>query len=138
MTVPLWSLLGFVLWTLALVVLGIGATRLGLLLMRKAKPSEFRADVAHGSDRYRRLCRAHLNCIENLPIFATLVVLAHLIGVRSTTFDLLASVVLTMRVAQSLVHIASGSDVAVVARGVFYFAQVACWIGMAGQIANIG
>ena len=39
------------------------------LLAGPGEHVEWPADVPHGSDRYRRTMRAHLNCVENLPLF---------------------------------------------------------------------
>jgi uncharacterized MAPEG superfamily protein len=132
MTVGLACLLGFAAWTLLLVAAGIGGVRIPKVLTGKAKPNAFPADVPHGSDRYRRTMRAHANCVENLPIFAAVVVPAAFLGLRSGPFDLLPAVFLGARVAQSLTHIASGTPVAVNVRFGFFLVQLVCivWLGV--------
>lgn len=136
MTPPLYSLLAFAAWTLGLVVFGIGTTRIGKILRGQAAPSAFRADVPHGSERYRRLLRAHANCVENLGLFAVLVLVAHIVGERSVTFDSLAVAVVVARVGQSLVHIASGSNLAVNVRFTFFVAQIVSFIWMGALVAS--
>ncbi len=138
MTLPLWCLLGFAGWTLLLVVVGIGAPRVTQVLAGKAKPDAFPADQPHGSPRYRRTMRAHMNCVENLPIFASVVIVGVLAGVSEPAFGMLAAVVLAARVVQSTIHIASGSNAAINARFTFFLAQIACVVAMAVVIARHG
>src|SRR5688500_4234378 len=80
-TPSLYSLLGFVVWTLLVVMGGIGLPRISAVLARRAPPKSFVEDVPHGSERYRRTMRAHANCVENLPVFAALVLMAHAIAI---------------------------------------------------------
>jgi uncharacterized MAPEG superfamily protein len=134
-TPSLYSLLGFVVWTLLVVMAGIGPPRISAVLARRAPPKSFVADVPHGSERYRRTMRAHANCIENLPIFASLVLIAHTIALESALFTALAVAVLPARVAQSAVHVASGSNRAVMVRFSFFSIQFGCFIVMAAILA---
>ncbi len=131
MTVPLTCLLAFAAWTLALVVFPIGAIRIPKVLLGRAKANDFPADEPHGSPAYGRVLRAHLNCVENLPVFGAVVVVAHLAGVGSPIFDRLALVYIAARVLQSIVHISSGSALAVTTRFHFFLAQIVCvvWMG---------
>lgn len=131
MTLSQWALLGFGVWTLTLVLVGIGVPRISAILASKQPPTAFRADVPHGSERYQRTMRAHLNCVENLPIFASLVLLASVTRLSSGTFEALALLVLLARVPQSLIHVASGRSRAVVIRFVFYAVQFLSMCGMA-------
>jgi len=135
MTPSFYSLLGFVVWTMLVVVVGIGVPRVSAVLARRAAPKSFVADVPHGSDRYRRTMRAHANCVENLPIFAVLVLLARAVSLQSSLFETLAVVVLAARIAQTSVHVASGSNKAVLARFWFFSTQVACFAAMAFILA---
>lgn len=136
MTTPLYALLAFAAWTLGLVVFGIGTTRISKVLRGQEAPSAFRADVPHGSERYRRVMRAHANCVENLGLFAVLVLVAHVAGKSSDAFDSLAVAVVIARVGQSLVHIASGSNLAVNVRFTFFVAQIVCFIWMGVLVAS--
>ncbi len=130
MTVPLWCLLGFVGWMFCLLA-AIGFDHVRLVGRGGAEPSELLADVPHGGDRHWRLHRAHLNCVENLPAFAAVVLTANIAGVRGAALDRLALVYLAARVCQSLTHVASGSSRAVTVRLAFFLTQWACLVGFA-------
>jgi hypothetical protein len=131
MTTPLYALIGFVFWTVFLVV-SIGTVRSYLVMTGSAVPNGFDSGTRHGGDAYWRLNRAHINCLENLPIFASLVLVAAVIGAQSTTLDNLARVIVIARVGQSLAHISSGSATAVKLRFTFFLAQVVsfCWFAI--------
>ncbi|EMY75965.1 MAPEG family protein [Leptospira weilii serovar Ranarum str. ICFT] len=116
------ALLGFVFWTLllGLCVVGIRSFK---VLTGTNKSNEFPAGIKHGSEFYWRLNRAHLNCIENLPIFAVLVLIAAFAGVLDETFELAAKIVLGARIFQTLAHLSSGSVLAVNARFTGFIVQ---------------
>jgi uncharacterized MAPEG superfamily protein len=135
MTVPFWSLFGFIAWTL-LLLLSIGMARVVQVLQGHKRPSEFLSGVPHGGDRYWRLNRAHLNCLENLPLFAAVVLTAGIIGVDSPTLDRLSVVYLVARVCQSVTHISSGSDAAVNVRFGFFGVQLVCLVWMMLQVVQ--
>lgn len=127
MSLSHWALLGFVLWTMLLVVVTIGVPRVSAVLLKRARANSFNPNVPHGTERYQRSMRAHINCVENLPLFATLVLLGSSVGVPGSLFQLTAFAVLPARVLQSTVHIASGRNRAVLARFVFFTAQLVCF-----------
>jgi uncharacterized MAPEG superfamily protein len=129
MTIPLWCLLGFVLWTLVLLS-GIGIARVAQVATGRATPNAFPAGVPHGSDAYWRLNRAHANCVENVPLFASVVLVATLAQVHGPTMDRFAETVLIARVGQSLAHLSSGSNLAVNVRFTCFLIQIACLVGM--------
>jgi uncharacterized MAPEG superfamily protein len=72
----------------------------------------------------RRLARAHANCLESLPIFGGLLLIAIATGSTSIT-DSLAFLLLGARVFQSLVHLASVSALAVTIRFTAFAVQMA-------------
>jgi uncharacterized MAPEG superfamily protein len=125
-----WALLGFAVWTILLLVCTVGYTRVSAVLRGEARPNSFNAAVPHGSDRYQRCMRAHMNCVENLPIFATLVLLGGSLGVTSAAFQLAAIAVLPARLGQSVAHISSGGSRAVLARFYLYTTQQLCFLIM--------
>ena len=133
-----WALLGFAAWTLLLVVVGIGGPRITAILKKQATPASFTPAVPHGSERYQRSMRAHMNCVENLPVFAALVLLGSAVGVTSEAFQMLAVTVLPARVVQSVAHIASGRNRAVLVRFIFYSIQLGCFAGMIILLAMHG
>ncbi len=128
MTVPLWCLVGFVLWTLVL-LFGVAGARVSKVLAGRASPGDFPSGVPHGTDAYWRLNRAHLNCLENLPLFAAVVLTARVANVIGPTLDVLAVVYLAARIGQSLAHVSSGSAIAVNVRFTFFLIQIGCLIG---------
>src|SRR4051794_30405525 len=105
MSVPVWMLLGFATWTLVLLLGTVGVYRWSRILSGRVAVSEFRADRVEGDDWYKRAMRAHANCVENLPVFGSIVFALHAGYVMGPTVDSLATVVLAARIAQSVVHV---------------------------------
>jgi uncharacterized MAPEG superfamily protein len=133
MSIPAWVLLGFAAWTLLTLLGSIGVYRWSRILTRRAQISEFQADSPQGADWYRRAMRAHANCVENLPVYAAIVVAQMAAGVRGATLDVLAIVLLAARVGQTLTHIAFAmTNRATAVRFAFFFVQLACmfWMGI--------
>lgn len=119
----------FVIWTL-LCLTGIGISRCTWVLMGKFRATDFPAGLAHGPDWYWRLNRIHLNAVENLPIFASLVMAANLFQKNSALFDSLSMLVVLGRVFQGIFHLISGSTFWVNLRFVAFLTQVVCFIIM--------
>lgn len=117
------ALLGFILWTLFLLVL-MGVFRIQLVMQRKVRPNAFTPDNANLSPFMQRLARAHANCIENLPIVGALLLFA-LATDRTSITDSLAYLFLASRAVQSLVHLTSTSTRAVTLRFSAFAVQVA-------------
>jgi uncharacterized MAPEG superfamily protein len=69
-----------------------------------------------------RLTRAHANCYESLPIFASLILVALVTGNAGVT-DPLALWALAARVGQSTTHLLSTSNPAVQVRFAFFVVQ---------------
>ena len=89
MTVPLFTLLGFALWTLTVLMVTVGVHRWSLILTGRAPIHTFPADAPTGPDWYRRATRAHLNCVENLPVYVAIVGVASFAGVGGSLLDAL-------------------------------------------------
>jgi uncharacterized MAPEG superfamily protein len=120
-------------WTMAHVVFGIAAVRVIKVLKGEAKPNSFPGDREHdGSDLYKRMMRVHMNCVENLPIFASVVLVGAVLDVTSPLLDALAITYLVGRVAQSITHLISTRSIAVNIRFGFYVVQVVAVVLMAG------
>ncbi len=134
MTTPLLCLLGFATWTLLLVLVGIGPYRVGSVVLKKAHPGSFPATTPHGPSWYQRLMRAHANCVENLPVFASVVLVGAVTGYTSPTFDTLAQVVLGARICQSVAHISSGRGLVINIRFGFFLTQVISVLWMVGLL----
>lgn len=117
------ALVGFIAWTLALLVL-MEAERSRLVLSGRVPANGFVPDNANLSAFMQRLARAHANCLEGLPPFGGLLLAA--IATGSTTItDPLAPVLLGARVFQSTVHLVSTSPLAVTVRFTAFAVQVA-------------
>jgi uncharacterized MAPEG superfamily protein len=116
------ALLGFAAWTLVL-LLGIAVQRSALTLSGARAANSFGTDGTDVSPFSNRLCRAHANCCENLPIFAA-IVLGALASGRADVTDPLALWVLVARIGQSTTHLISTSSLAVQARFGFFAVQI--------------
>ena len=136
MTIPQWALLGFAVWTLLVLFGTVGVYRWSRILTGQVRISEWQADLPQGSDWYQRAMRAHMNCVENLPVFAALVLCVTATGANSRFLDLLAGAVLAARICQTTVHLAfAPSDVAASVRFAFFFVQAICMLSMAAAVA---
>ncbi len=123
MSHTLLALLGFTCWALALLVL-MEAIRSKLVLTREVAPNDFNPENSNLSPFMQRLARAHANCLEGLPIFGGLMVVAILAG-KSHITDPLAFALVAARITQSTIHLASTSSAAVTARFVAFAVQMA-------------
>lgn len=117
------ALVAFIAWTLLLLTL-METVRSQLVLRRKVRANGFTPDNANLSPFMQRLARAHANCLENLPIFGGLLLVAIATGNTSVT-DPLAYLFLGARVFQSLVHLSSVSARAVTIRFTAFAVQMA-------------
>ena len=117
------ALTGFITWALLLLTL-MEIIRSQLVLRGKVAANAFTPDNAGLSPFMQRLARAHANCIESLPIFGGLLLVAIATN-RTDVTDPLAYVFLGSRVFQSLVHLASLSSTAVSIRFAAFAVQMA-------------
>lgn len=122
MNTSLLALLGFAAWTLLLLA-GIATLRSVLTLSGRKRANSFLPSGDDVSPFSARMCRAHANCYENLPIFAALIVVAQLTQNTHITAPL-ALWVLAARVGQSTTHLISTRNRAVIARFAFFAVQV--------------
>ena len=138
MTVPQWALLGFAVWTLLVLFGTVGVYRWSRILTGRVKISEWQADLPQGGDWYRRAMRAHMNCVENLPVFAAIVLCTTATGADNRFLDWLAGVLLVARICQTTVHLAwAPSDLAASVRFAFFFVQAICMLSMAAAVAVV-
>ncbi|HLU12990.1 MAG TPA: MAPEG family protein [Arenimonas sp.] len=121
-TPSLIALLGFIGWALFLLVL-MEVIRAWLTLSGQVAANAFTPDNAGLSPFMQRLARAHANCVEGLPIFGGLLLVAILTG-RSDVTDPLACVFLAARMFQSLVHLVSVSSAMVTVRFLAFSVQM--------------
>jgi uncharacterized MAPEG superfamily protein len=117
------ALTAFIAWALVLLAL-MEVIRSQLVLRGKVPANRFTPDNANLSPFMQRLARAHANCLENLPTFGGLLLLAIVTG-RTSITDPLAYLLLGARVFQSLVHLISVSSRAVTIRFTAFAVQMA-------------
>ena len=120
-------LLALIAWALALLLL-MEAIRAWLVLSGQVKANGFTPGNEGLSPFMQRLARAHANCLEGLPIFGGLLVVALLADLAAIT-DPLAPWLLAARLLQSLVHLASTHPTAVTLRFTAFSVQmgIAAW-----------
>ena len=114
MNPTLTALTGFVGWSLFLLVL-MELIRSKLVVMKAIPANRFKPDNSNLSPFMQRLARAHANCVEGLPIFGGLMLIAVVSG-RSAVTDPLAYAFLAARILQSIIHLSSLSALAVTLR----------------------
>jgi len=127
------ALLGFAAWTLLLIA-GVFLYR-GLRFVtgtpinhwpRGAKPAD-------DAPLVKRLEDAHANCLENLPIFAVIVLAAAAMG-KLEAIATLAPWVLYARVGQSLAHLSGTGVLQVLVRATFWSVQLALFFWMLAKL----
>ena len=98
------ALLLFAAWTLVLMFIYVGPRVALVLAMKKPANSWGRDDANIDPPFLVRAKHAHFNCLENLPVFAAIVLAAAALG-KSAVVDQVAMWVLYARLAQSTVHL---------------------------------
>lgn len=123
MSPTLLALLGFLSWTLFLLVV-MEIIRSKLVLAGEIPANGFDPANSNLSPFMQRLARVHANCLEGLPVFGGLMLLAVVAG-KSNVTDPLAFALLAARIAQSTIHLVSTTSTAVMARFTAFAAQLA-------------
>ena len=132
MNPTLTALTGFVAWTLFLLVL-MEVIRSWLVATKVVPANGFNPDNSNLSPFMQRLARAHANCLEGLPIFGGLMLIAVVAG-KSAVTDPLAHVLLAARIVQSLIHLSSLSAIAVSLRFTAFAVQLGIAIYWAARL----
>jgi uncharacterized MAPEG superfamily protein len=136
MPIPVWVLLGFAAWTLLLLFATVGVYRWTRILTGRTAIAAWRADEQQGSEWYRRAIRAHMNCVENLPVYTAIVVALLAAKITSPILDGLAIAILLARISQSLIHLLLEQTNTVASiRFAFYFVQAVSMAAMVGVVA---
>jgi len=139
MATALWTVIAFAAWTLLIMGFGIGTRRWYSILFGRAELTSFPGDTPHGDVAYRRVVRAHANCIENLPVYAAIVLSAEALSVVPAYMDALAVGVIACRIVQSSIHmLLPETNRTVAVRFSFFFAQYAAMSWMIVSIAALG
>ncbi len=105
MTAPLWGLVIFILWMIAVVVLLL-TVRIRHLAAG-SNPKDF--GVIDDNSLMWRLFRVQANLVENLPLYLGVVFFLTVRGVSGVAVDLLVRIYITFRLLHSIVHIV-GAD----------------------------
>lgn len=127
------ALIGFIAWTLALLVL-MEVIRTCLVATGQVPANGFTPDNGNLSPFMQRLARAHANCVEGLPVFGGLLLVALVLDKTAAT-DGLALWLLGARIVQSTIHLISTSAPMVSARFTAFAVQMA--IGVYWVVALI-
>ena len=135
MNIPVLVLLGFAGWTLVTLCIGTGVYRWSLIFAGRASIAEWRANTPQGSDWYQRAMRAHMNCVENLPVLGALVVAQTAMNVQSPAINTLYVTIFIARIGQTLVHLAPAFNNGLAAlRFTFFSVQLACMMSIGAII----
>lgn len=132
MAIPVWILLIFALWTLLTLVFSIGVYRFGKIFRGGSAFDTYRFPDVDTNERHRRALRAHMNCVENLPVYAALVVVMVYTGTFAPILSVLAIVFMAFRVLHTFVHVGFPQEgqIVIVRFGLFAV-QLVCltWMG---------
>ena len=116
------ALLLFAAWTLVLMFIYVGYRVALVLAMKKPANAWGRGQPTDDPPFITRAHHAHLNCLENLPVFAAIVLAAVALG-KAPVVDALAAYVLYARLAQSIVHLIGANHWLVFIRANFLVIQ---------------
>jgi uncharacterized MAPEG superfamily protein len=116
-------LIGLAAWTLFLLIL-METLRLPFILTKAIAANAFKPDNSNLSPFMQRLARAHANCVESVPIFGILLIVALLTN-RAGVTNPLAPWLFAARLVQSCAHLASLSVLAAWVRFIAFAVQIA-------------
>ncbi|MDX2243168.1 MAG: MAPEG family protein [Leptolyngbyaceae cyanobacterium bins.302] len=103
MTVPLWGLVIFISWTIAIVFFLL-AVRIRHL-SQGGSPKDF--GTPNDESLLWRLFRVQSNLVENLPLYLGVIFLLTIRDVSSPTVNVVVIIYMTFRLVHSIIHIAS-------------------------------
>jgi len=106
MSVSILSLLGFVAWALALLMVGIAYRAAMVFSFTKKADAWTRGRDPEDPAVFKRTADAYLNCLEMLPMFAAVILAAAVLD-NAVVTNGLAMIFLAARVGQSLAHVIS-------------------------------
>jgi uncharacterized MAPEG superfamily protein len=123
------ALVAYASWFLTLII-AIEIVRSYLTVFGGRRANSFSQSGEDISPLVGRLCRAHANCYENLPVFVLIMLLSFTLSHFRIT-DSLAIWFVAARFCQSLAHLFSVGQRIVQVRFAFFMSQIACevyWI----------
>jgi uncharacterized MAPEG superfamily protein len=105
MAIPVFVLLGFAAWTMLTLIGSIGVCGWSRILTGRTSIAEWYDNTPRSGDWYQRAVRAHINCVETLPIYGAIAVTLVVAGLTRPFVDGIALTILVTRIGQTLVHI---------------------------------
>lgn len=123
------ALLGFTAWTLLLVLVIFAWRGIEIVINGKKADSWTRGKDPETPSLIRRIEHAHINCLENLPLFAVIVLAAQAMG-KAHVADAWGAWVLYARLGQSLTHMIGVNHWLVLVRATFWAVQLALFVVM--------
>lgn len=129
------ALLLFAAWTLVLMFTYVGYRVALVLAMKKPANSWGRGQATDDPAFITRAHHAHLNALENLPVFGAIVLAGVALG-KTGVIDQVAVWVLAARLAQSLVHLIGTTPALVFVRANFLVVQAALFLYMIWALLN--
>ncbi|MHA1544430.1 MAG: MAPEG family protein [Alphaproteobacteria bacterium] len=130
MTTPILVLILFAAWTILMVLL-VGFYRWKCVFTGTVPKGGFPSDIPPEDGWYRRALQAHKNCVENLAVYAAIVLVISFVGLTSPVLDNLAIAIIVARVAQSLIHVfINQTRPLIMVRFTFFLVQIVAFIWM--------
>lgn len=124
------ALLLFTAWTLLLMFTYVNYRVLLTLTGRKPANAWTRGQPNDDPPFVTRVQNAHYNCVENLPVFAAIVLAAYVLPDKRAVVDAVAAYVLYLRLAQSGVHLIGTTATLVFIRATFFTLQALLYVYM--------
>ena len=135
MTESIVALCGFAGWTIAVLFVLVNVRMITSASTGKAL-NTFSPAGGDLDGFGNRLTRAHLNCLEVLPVAAAVILGAAVSGNNAIT-DPWAMVFLWARIAQTIVHLVGTSTPLILIRGTFFIVQLAILAVWIYKILNV-
>ena len=123
------ALIGFTAWTVLLVLVIFAWRGIEIVINGKKADSWTRGKDVAAPGLIRRIEHAHINCLENLPVFAAIVLAAAAMG-KSAVTEPYAMYVLYARLAQSITHMIGVNHWLVMLRATFWTIQLVLFVVM--------
>lgn len=136
MTTSMLALLGFGAWTLLLVLLVVSYRGAVVMGGKRKADAWTRGRAVEDPALVQRIAHAHMNCVEYLPVFVAVILVAQVTGQAAVTNGL-ALWFLAARVAQSTVHVIAVNHWMVNIRFAFFLIQVAILVWWIIRLAGI-
>ena len=128
------ALIGFAAWTLLLVLLVFAYRGARFLAGMPINSWPRGAKTADDAALVKRIEDAHANCLENLPVFAVIVLSAAALG-KPGAVEGLAPFVVYARIGQTAAHLWGTAQLQVLLRAGFWAVQVTLFVWMLIRLA---